>query len=88
MSYVYILKSDNNRYYIGSTLDLKRRIKQHENGHTHTTQRLSNFKLVFSQKFDNIKQARNIELGLKKLKRKDYIENIVRDGFIKMKPQC
>jgi len=85
MSYVYILKNKNNRFYIGSTTDLERRIKQHGYGHTYTTRRLGNFELVFYQKFDNMKHAREIEMRLKKLKRKDYIEKIIKDGFIKMK---
>ena len=85
MSCVYILKNKKQRFYVGSTLDLERRIKQHKNGHTYTTRKLGNFELVFYQKFDNIKQAREIETKLKKLKRKDYIKKIIKDGIIKMK---
>jgi len=83
---VYILKSDDGRLYIGSTTDLKRRILQHNIGHTPTTKRFSNFKLVFSQEYPNLSQARKIEVRLKKLKRKDYLEKIIQDGFIKIKP--
>ncbi len=40
--------------------------------------------LVFSQKFETIADARAIEKKLKSLKRKDYIEKIIKDGHIKM----
>ena len=43
-------------------------------------------KLVFSQKFETLKQAKGVEYRLKKFKRHDYIDRIVRDGFIKILP--
>jgi len=47
---------------------------------------MGKLELVFSQMFDTLEEARKIELRLKKLKRKDYIEKIVKDGYIKIKP--
>ncbi len=82
---VYILQDEHGRYYIGSTADLKRRLAQHKQGHTWTTQRFTNPKLVFLQEYSTLEIAKKIELRLKKLKRKDYIEKIVSDGFIKIK---
>ena len=41
--------------------------------------------LVFKQNYPTLIEARRIERKLKKLKRKDYIENIIRDGYIKIK---
>ena len=85
MSYVYILKNKIGKLYIGSTTNIVRRIKQHQQGHTPSTKKLGKMELVFSQKFDNLDMARKIEMKLKKLKRKDYIEKIIKDGIIKMK---
>ena len=82
--YVYILQGTDSRFYIGSTDDPDRRMRQHENGHTHTTHRMGIKKLVFIQIFNSLAEARKIELKLKKLKRRDYIEKIVKDGYIKM----
>ena len=82
---VYILKDSNGAFYIGSTDNLERRIKQHSAGHTQTTKRMSNPTLVLKQDYSTLLEARRIENKLKKLKRKDYIENIIRDGYIKMK---
>lgn len=85
MAFVYIIKSlTSGKYYIGSTSDINRRFKQHINGHTHTTKRFGELELVFSQKYTDLKDARIIERKLKKLKRKDYIEKIIKDGFIRI----
>jgi predicted GIY-YIG superfamily endonuclease len=86
MSYVYILENLTDRiYYIGSTIDLENRLKHHLGGHTLSTKRFGKIKLVFSQKYNTIKEARIIERKLKKLKRKDYLQKIISDGYIKMK---
>ena len=85
MGTVYILQGENGKYYVGSTNDLVRRLKQHSQGHTWSTQRLKNFKLVFSQEYQSLPEARAIELRLKGLKRKDYLEKIIQDGYIKIK---
>lgn len=83
--FVYILKSESNKYYIGSTIDLEKRLNQHKQGHTHSTKRMGNIEMVFSQKYPSLLEARRIEYRLKKLKRKDYIEKIVKEGYIRMK---
>lgn len=86
MPHVYILKSAAGKYYIGSTADLKDRIKHHKGGHTPSTKRLGNLDLIFSQEYHNLIDARSIERKLKKLKRKDYIDKIIKEGVIKMTP--
>ena len=86
MNYVYILKGVKSKYYIGSTSDLKRRMKQHLSGHTYSTRRLLGLSLVFSQEFETLEIARKVELRLKKLKRKDYIDKIIKEGYIKLTP--
>ena len=87
MANVYILESlRDGRYYIGSTIDLETRLKHHLGGHTPSTKRFGEIKLVFSQQYDSLREARIIEKRLKKLKRKDYIKKIIEDGYIKMIP--
>jgi len=86
MGYVYILKNSKGDFYIGSTDNLDRRINQHISGHTYSTHRMQDLNLIFSQKFDSLQTARKIENKLKKLKRKDYIEKIIKDGYIKITP--
>lgn len=83
--FVYILQNDKNqRYYIGSAIDLDKRLLQHKNGKVKATKYLLPIKLVFSQEYKTIKEARQIEYKLKKLKRKDVIERIISEGVIKL----
>lgn len=82
--YVYILKDQKGRFYIGSTTDIKRRLKQHKNNHTQTTERMIDPKLALTQEYDSLEIARKIERKVKKLKRKDYIEKMIIEGYIKM----
>lgn len=84
---VYILKSESGKYYVGSTNDLERRLIQHSSGHTHSTKRMGNLKLVFSQEFVSLQDARQIEICIKKLKRKDFVEKIIKEGYIKITPR-
>ena len=64
-AFIYILESSDGKRYIGSTNDLKRRIAQHRRGHTKTTSKFKNLKLVFSQEYNNLRQARLIEKRIK-----------------------
>jgi putative endonuclease len=87
MANIYILESlKDGRYYIGSTINLETRLKHHQGGHTPSTKGFGEIKLVFSQQYNSLKEARIIEKRLKKLKRKDYIKKIIEDGYIKMIP--
>ena len=86
MAFVYILKSKRDeRFYIGSTIDIKRRLRHHKGGFTHSTKRFGELELIFSQEYPTLKEARPIEKRLKSLKRKDYIRKIIKDGVIKMR---
>lgn len=87
MPHVYILKSlRDGRYYIGSTNDLKIRMKHHFGGYTPTTKRFGRLELVLVQEFNTLKEARSVEMKLKRLKRRDYIEKMVEDKVINIRP--
>lgn len=58
-------------------------MRHHKNGYTYSTKRFGGVDLVFSQEYETLKKAREVEMWLKKLKRKDYIEKIIEDGCIK-----
>ena len=78
MAWVYILQgTQNKKFYIGSTSDLKERLRHHQGGFTPSTKRFGEIELVFSQEYTTLKEARAIEVRLKKLKRRDYISKIV-----------
>ena len=82
--WVYILKDTKGRFYIGSSNNLERRLIQHKNGHTQTTRNMGEVKIVLAQEYSSLSLARKIENRLKNLKRKDYIEKIVNDGYIRL----
>ena len=48
MAWVYILRGSSGRHYIGSTVNLERRLSEHRSGGTHTTQRLGEHRLCAS----------------------------------------
>ena len=83
--FVYILRFLRNcRYYIGSTDNLERRLGEHKSGLCHTTRRMLPISLEFFQEFPTLGAARRVEHKLKRLKRKDTIERIVREGILKL----
>ncbi len=84
MAFVYFLKNNKEQYYIGSTENIDERMKHHLGGYTPSTSKMGKLRLVFKQEFSSLSKARKIEQRLKKLKRKDYIEKILKDGYIKM----
>lgn len=85
MAWVYILKTKNGQYYVGSTDDVVRRLKQHSQKHTATTARLKIEEIVLKQEYETLAKARTVERKIKKLKRKDYIEKMIKEGYIKIR---
>ena len=56
--YVYILKSEKDgKYYIGSTSDLEKRLTYHNSGLQRSTKSRIPFTLVYSEFFNNKKEA-------------------------------
>ncbi|MCX5706621.1 MAG: GIY-YIG nuclease family protein, partial [Candidatus Omnitrophica bacterium] len=52
MCYVYVLCSlKNNRYYIGSTNNLKRRLAEHNRGESLSLRNKGPFKLVYCEEY-------------------------------------
>jgi predicted GIY-YIG superfamily endonuclease len=82
--YIYILEDDNGKYYVGSSTKPLERYKRHLSGFVYTTHRMKNPKIALVQEFESIEEAIKIERKIKKLKRRDYIEKMVKDGYITM----
>ena len=81
---VYILQSKSGNFYIGSTDNLERRLHQHALGHTQTTRNMESYVLVLAQNYPSLEIARKIERKIKKLKRKDYVEKMIKEGYIRL----
>lgn len=45
---------------------------------------MSNPKLMLAQEYETLKIACEVERKIKKLKRKDYVEKMVKDGYIRL----
>jgi len=85
MFYVYILKSIKfDRYYIGCTGDYLKRLEGHNRSFVKSSKAYRPYLLMVKQSYSTLSKARKIERKLKDLKRKDYIDRIVKDGIIKM----
>ena len=66
MFYVYVLKSSKDEeLYIGSTNDLKRRLREHQNGKSFSTKLRRPFELVYYEAYKNEHNARIREHSLK-----------------------
>lgn len=69
MFYVYILKSKkDNKLYIGYTKDLKRRIREHNEGKNFSTARRGIFFLAYYEAFGSQKDATAREKQIKQFK--------------------
>lgn len=71
---MYILECADGSYYTGSTIDLERRFKQHQNGEgaNHTKKRLP-VELVYYEEFERIDKAfyreKHCKVGVEKRKK-------------------
>jgi len=74
MFYIYILQSElNRRYYIGSTKELSTRLVQHNSGKTPSTKSYRPWKLVHSESFGTLSEARQRENQIKAWKSPAYM---------------
>lgn len=66
MFYVYVLKSEkDHELYIGSTNDLRRRLREHQAGRSFSTSFRKPFALVYYEAYRNEQDARTREQKLK-----------------------
>ena len=78
MYFVYILKCADNSLYTGSTADLARRLKEHNNrkrGAKYTSGRRP-VKLVYSEHFKTLRKALQREAEIKSWNRRKKVEMI------------
>ena len=76
MCYTYILISEkDDKFYVGYTDNLKRRIKQHNNGDVESTKYRRPLKLIYYEICLNQKDAIHREKYLKTTYGKRYIQN-------------
>ena len=77
--YVYVLKSEiDGRLYKGFTINLDKRIEQHNAGMTKSTKGFRPWKLVYFEVFPNIKDAIEREKYFKSGSGREYLRTKIR----------
>ncbi|MCW5909050.1 MAG: GIY-YIG nuclease family protein [Chitinophagales bacterium] len=79
---VYILYSkQSDKYYVGHTDNLTRRIEEHNSGQTrYTSATASDWRVVYTQQFATRSDAMKREREIKHKKSRRYIEWLVQSG--------
>ena len=81
MPYMYILYSGRlNKYYVGACKDIKRRLYEHNIGHSKFTSLGIPWILVYSENFEDLKAAKEREMQIKKKKSRKFIEELIRSS--------
>ena len=80
-SYCYILFSPKlDKYYVGSTDDIERRLREHNRGKEKFTKTGVPWILVYKEEFEELRQARQREHYIKKMKSRKFIEVLIRSA--------
>jgi len=74
---LYILNCDNKYFYTGITTNLDNRFKQHRNKQSKFTKRFNKIVLVYTEEFENKKDAVARERKIKGWNKRKKIELIV-----------
>ena len=78
MFYIYILFSSTlNKYYIGYTADLSKRLEDHNSGISSFTSKANDWILKYSEPFATRELAMKREKEIKKKKSRSYLEWLI-----------
>jgi len=81
MPYTYILYSEKlDKYYIGSCINLERRLYEHNIGHSKYTSLGLPWIIVYTEEYETELSAKQRELKIKKMKSRKYIEDLISKG--------
>ena len=74
---VYILRNVKGRCYIGSSKDLKRRLKEHNRNAVSSTKNKGPFRLIYKEEFFTITEARKRENQIKNFKGNSKFKKLI-----------
>ncbi len=78
MPFTYIIYSEKlAKYYIGACIDLKRRLYEHNTGHSKFTSLAVPWVVKFTKEFPTLQEAKQYELKIKKMKSRKYIDELI-----------
>lgn len=72
---VYVLRDRSGKLYKGCTNNLERRLIEHKNGHTVTTRKMSELKVVYTEEYMDSVTAFQREKYLKSSAGRRYLKN-------------
>jgi putative endonuclease len=74
MFYVYALYSSKfNKIYVGQTIDLEKRLNEHNSGLSNYTKRFMPWKIIYTEKFETRTEAIKREKQLKSQKGREFV---------------
>ena len=77
MYFIYAIRSEVRNYiYVGMTSNLDKRINAHNNGYERTTKPYRPFRLIYKEKFENRREAREREKYFKTGKGKEFLRKL------------
>ena len=76
MFYTYILLLSNKTNYTGITNNKERRLKEHQEGQSKSTKHYRPVKMIYSKEFETRKEARRLEVKIKNLGAKKYLNKL------------
>ena len=86
--YTYILNCQKtNKFYVGFTANLKKRIKRHKKSQVYSTKRLGDCDLIFYEAFKNKKDAQRREKYFKTTKGKRTLKLMLKKYFAAIVPR-
>ena len=81
MPYTYILFSEKlNTYYIGTCVNLERRLYEHNIGHSKFTSIGMPWKVVYTEEYPTLAEAKKREKQIKNMKSRKYIDDLILKG--------
>ena len=82
MHYVYVLKSDTNKLYVGRSSNLKQRLQQHQDKRVKSTKWWQQINLIFYESFLAKSDSVRREKYFKTSKGKSSLKQIIRKSLV------
>ena len=81
MPFTYILFSDKlDKYYVGACINLERRLYEHNIGHSKFTSSGIPWKIVYTEEYSSLPEAKRREKQIKNMKSRKYIDELILKG--------
>jgi putative endonuclease len=78
MYIVYVLQDEHGKFYKGFTNDLARRFSEHVSGQTKTTRKMEGLKIVYTEEYQTLREARAREVYFKTAAGRKFLKNALR----------